>query len=81
MAREREGYRDMLELLLMQFPGRTSLKVDEAAAALGLHRTTVTEAINRRYDPLPAQQVGEGKQRRSYIIPITGLARWAVARK
>jgi len=81
MAREKEGYRDMLELLMTAYPGRTSLNVAEAAAALGLHRTTVTAAITRHYDPLPAQVVGEGKQRKSYLIPITGLARWSVARR
>ena len=81
MAREKVGYRDILEMLMKDYPGRTSLNVAEAAAALGLHRTTVTAAITRRYDPLPAQMVGAGKIRKTYLIPITGLARWAVGRR
>ena len=77
MAREREGYRELLEILLEKYPGRVSLKVEEAARAIGVHRTTITEAIVRRVDPLPAQRVGMGKKNATYVIPITGLARWA----
>ena len=77
MAKEKQGYRELLELLTAAFPGRATLKVEEAASAIGVHRTTITEAIRRRNDPLPAQVVGAGKKNFTYIIPITGLARWA----
>ncbi len=81
MPKEREGYREMLEILLTAYPGRVALKVEEAAAAIGVHRTTITDAIRRRVDPLPAQRIGNGKKYDSYIIPITGLARWACAKQ
>lgn len=81
MAREREGYREMLEILLTAYPGRVALKVEEAAAVMGVHRTTITDAIRRRVDPLPAQKVGNGKKNDSFVIPITGLARWACAKQ
>ena len=80
MGREKEGYRDMLELITGIFPGRTCLHVEEAAKAVGVNRKTITEAINKIREPLPARTVGRGKKNRTYIIPITGLARWAVSR-
>ena len=80
MPRERVGYRELLEVLQQVHPGRVALKVEEAAAVIGVHRTTITEAIERRVDPLPAQKVGMGKKNNTYIIPITGLARWAANR-
>lgn len=76
MAREVNGYRDMLELLMALYPGRTALKVPEAAAALGVHTQTITAAINRKKDPLPAQNVSGGSRNKSYVIPIPALAKW-----
>ena len=76
MAREANGYRELLELLMQLYPGRTALKVPEAAAALGVHTQTITAAINRKRNPLPAQNIGGGSRNKSYLIPISALARW-----
>ena len=76
MAREKEGYRELLELLMTLYPGRTALKVSEAAEAIGVHTQTIAAAIRRKSNPLPAQDVGSGGKNKVYIIPITALARW-----
>ena len=76
MARELDGYREALELLRELYPGRTALKIPEAAAALGVHTQTLTAAINRKRNPLPAQNVSGGARNKSYVIPLTALARW-----
>ena len=76
MAREIEGYREALELLRELYPGRCTLKVPEAAKALGVHIQTITAAITRKKNPLPARNISAGSRYRSYVIPITALARW-----
>lgn len=76
MARELSGYRDLLELIRDMYPERTALNVEEAARALGVHRQTITAAIMRRSNPLPAQNISKGQKYKTYIIPITALARW-----
>lgn len=76
MSREINGYREALELLKELYPGRTTLRVSEAAEALGVHTQTITAAITRRHNPLPAQNISGGGRNKSYVIPITALARW-----
>lgn len=77
MAREKAGYRDALEFITQMFPDRVALKPSEVAEYLGVNIKTVTAAIQRKRDPLPAKDVGGGKKNHSYIIPITELARWS----
>ena len=74
MAREMPGYREMLELIDIRYPHRSSLSVEEVAKLLGVHRQTVTAAITRKKNPLPAQYTGD--KHKSYIIPIPAFARW-----
>ena len=76
MAREMPGYREMLELISIKYPERTSLSVEEVAKLLGVHRQTVTAAITRKRNPLPAQNIGVGTKNKSYIIPIPAFAHW-----
>lgn len=76
MSREFEGYRDTLEILKERFPTRTSLSVNEAAQVLGVHPQTITAAINRKKNPLPAQNVSGGTKNKKYVISIPALARW-----
>lgn len=76
MAREKEFYRDNLALLSEKYPGRSALTVEEAAKELGISRKSVTAAIERRVNPLPARDVSRGKLNRVYRIPITAIASW-----
>lgn len=76
--REKTDYREQLQLLRDLFPGKISLTVDEAAQALGRDRKTITALIERRVDPLPAQDISAGSKNKRYIIPMTALARWTV---
>lgn len=76
MSREKETFRDNLALLLEKYPDRSALTVDEAAKELGMSRKSVTAAIERRVNPLPARDVSRGKMNRVYRIPITAIANW-----
>ena len=76
MAREAEGYRDTLALLSERYPARTALTVGEVAEVLGVHPQTVIAAINRKKNPLPAQNISAGFKNKKYVIPIPALARW-----
>lgn len=40
MAREKESYRDNLELLMQAFPGKSALNQSEVARYLGIDRRT-----------------------------------------
>lgn len=76
MAKEMQGYRDLLEAYQSIYPKRTTLRISEAAELCGVSEQTVTAAIKRNKNPLPAQNIGGGKKNKTYIIPITALARW-----
>ena len=76
MAREVEGYRDTLAMLSERFPTRTSLSVNEAAQVLGVHPQTIVAAINRKRNPLPAQNISAGLKNKKFVISIPALARW-----
>ena len=77
MPREMDGYRDLLAMLSERFPTRTALSVNEAAQVLGVHPQTITAAINRKKNPLPAQNVSGGTKNKKYLISIPALARWS----
>lgn len=66
MAREKEGYRPMLEELRAAFPGKSVLTMQEAAKFLSRDRRTLLKD-----KAFPAQLIG-GK----YAIPVTALARY-----
>ena len=69
---EKAGYREILETINEQFPGRVTIFVREAAAIMGADKDTVYEAINRVKNPLPCKKLSP----RKYVIPIAALARW-----
>lgn len=73
MPREKEGFRDQLARLDELFPGRETLKIEEAAKMLGLYRGTL---LNDK--TFPARKVGEANKPYggTYIVPKVALARW-----
>jgi hypothetical protein len=75
---EKPNYREQLALIRDIFPQKISLTVDEVALVLGKDRKTITALIERRTNPLPAQDVSQGRKNHKYIIPVTALARWTV---
>lgn len=79
MAREKDGYREQLELILELYPGRVSLTVGEAAKILHCDARAVKAAIMRKVDPLPAQNIAKsGAMNKRYMIPVTALAKWSI---
>ena len=69
---ERQGYREELGLLMQMFPGKVTLSVKEAAAAMGASPDAVYDAIKRKKDPVPHKSVGKNR----IVIPIAVFARW-----
>ncbi len=78
MAREKQNYREQLEIIVALYPGRAALTVSEAAEVLGVDRRTIKTLIERGKDPLPATDVSAGSQNKKYIIPISAIARFTV---
>lgn len=81
MAREKIGYRDNLALITERisetFPNSMGvLTTQQVATFLGCDVKTVLRNIQRRYNPLPARDIGNG--RKVYRIAITELARWTL---
>ncbi len=76
MAREKTDYRANIESIREKFPGTGMLTVLQAAAWLQVERRTVTALIERARNPLPAVDVGSGKQR-VYRISVEALARFS----
>lgn len=81
MAREKEGYREQLELITRKIEERFPeslgmLTAEQVAEYLGCNVRTVHSNIKRRYNPLPAKNIAVG--RTVWRIPVTGLARWSL---
>lgn len=81
MPREKIGYRDNLALITERitesFPESMGvLTTEQVAAFLGCNVKTVLRNINKKYNPLPARNIGVG--RNVYRIAITELARWTL---
>lgn len=74
MGREKVNFREQLGLLNDLFPGKITLTVSEAASVLGVDRRTIKAMIERRYNPLPATNVGKGNNK-IYLISKTAIAR------
>ena len=72
MAREKEGYRENLELLGEAFPGKKMLTVEEVSAYLGCDRRTITGLIEK--GKLVAVDIGMGKYN-VYRVPVREGAR------
>ena len=70
--REKNGYRENLELICEAFPGKKMLTVDEVSNYLGCERRTITRLIES--GKLVAIDVGTGKNSH-YRVPIRELAR------
>lgn len=69
---EKAGYRENLEVLLEQFPGKVTISPKEAAMAMHVDVRTVYSAMRRVRDPLPHQNITAKR----VVIPIAGLAKW-----
>ena len=81
MAREKIGYRDNLALITERisetFPNSMGvLTTQQVATFLDCDVKTVLRNIQRRCNPLPARDIGNG--RKVYRIAITELARWTL---
>lgn len=72
MAREKEGYRENLELLGEAFPGKKMLTVEEVSDYLGCDRRTITGLIEK--GKLVAVDIGMGKYN-VYRVPVREVAR------
>ena len=66
MAREKEGFRDVLQDISERFDGRSSLKIEEACEYVGINRRTALKDST-----FPAKKVA-GK----YIVSTVRLAMW-----
>lgn len=66
MAREIEGYRNLLARIYEMFPGRLVLTREETAGILGCSEKTV-----QRNATIPTVKMGHLVR-----VPIDGLARW-----
>ena len=83
MAREKEGYRENLELITRKieerFPNSMGmLTTEQVAEFLNCTVQTVINNIKKNSKPLPAVNIASGKKR-VYRIPVTGLARWILS--
>lgn len=80
MAREKSGYRDLLEALTQvskeKYNGKVCFTTTEAAELIGVHPKTIVANINRAHKPLEAVNIGKGGKYKSYVISITALARY-----
>lgn len=79
MSREKEGYRETLELITRKIEERFPqsmgvLTAEQCAEFLGCNIKTVLNNINKRNNPIPAKNIGVGRV--IWRVPITGLARW-----
>lgn len=79
MAREKEGYRDLLETLTQiskeKYNSKICFTTAEAAEIIGVHPKTIIANIKRTRNPLEATNIGKGGKYKSYVISITALAR------
>lgn len=76
MPRERIDYRANIASIREKFPGMGMLTVPQAAEWLQVDNRTVKALIERKRDPLPAVDIGSGKQR-VYRVSVEALARFS----
>ena len=76
MAREKADYRANIASIKERFPGAGMLTVKQVSDWLQVDRRTVTALIERMRNPLPAVDVGGGKNR-VYRVSIEALARFS----
>jgi hypothetical protein len=72
--REKEHYREQLALINERYPGKVMLTVTEVSEVLGICPRTVKAMIERKRNPLAAQNIGTGNKQKIYIIPKTAVA-------
>ena len=75
MPKEKTDYRANIANIKAMFPGVGALTVDQVAKWLSIDRRTVKLLIQRRYSPLPAVDIGVGKNR-VYRVSVEALARF-----
>jgi hypothetical protein len=75
--KDKEKWKETLELLRETFPGKLALSVKEASMVMGINPGTLYEAIRNKTKTFPYQKVTEKK----IIIPMVGLAKWLSARE
>jgi hypothetical protein len=73
--KDKEKWKETLELLRETFPGKLALSVKEASMVMGVNPGTLYEAIRNKTKTFPYQKVTEKK----IIIPVVGLAKWLSA--
>ena len=75
MPREKTDYRANIANIKEMFPDVGALTVDQAAKWLSVDRRTIKSLIQRRYNPLPAVDIGVGKNK-IYRVSVEALARF-----
>ncbi len=76
MAREKMDYRANIVNIKEMFPDVGALTVDQVAKWLSVDKRTVKALIERYRNPLPAVDVGSGKNK-VYRVSVEALARFS----
>lgn len=76
MAREKTDYRANIANIRAMFPDVGALTVEQTAKWLSVDKRTVKALIERYRNPLPAVDVGNGKNK-VYRISVEALARFS----
>lgn len=76
MPREKIDYRANIANIKEMFPDVGALTIDQVAKWLSVDRRTVKLLIQRRFNPLPAVDIGIGKNK-VYRVSVEALARFA----
>lgn len=76
MPREKVDYRANIASIREKFPGAGMLTVPQVADWLQVDKRTVAALIQRKREPLPAVDIGSGKNR-VYRVSVEALARFS----
>lgn len=76
MAREKTDYRANIANIREMFPDVGALTVEQTAKWLSVDKRTVKALIERYRNPLPAVDIGNGKNK-VYRISVEALARFS----
>lgn len=76
MAREKTDYRANIANIREMFPDVGALTVEQTAKWLSVDKRTVKALIERYRNPLPAVDVGNGKNK-VYRVSVEALARFS----
>ena len=76
MAREKADYRANIVNIKEMFPDVGALTVEQVAKWLSVDKRTVKSLIERCRNPLPAVDIGSGKNK-VYRVSVEALARFS----